>query len=79
MTCAIGENWASRCYKTSTETFVSFKDYIHVWWGFKERKQYQHNACKRYHFINVGVSIYTVLIIIITINNIVLHICKLFL
>ncbi|XP_062619862.1 uncharacterized protein LOC134281406 [Saccostrea cucullata] len=47
MTCAIGENWSSRCYKTSTETFVSFREYVHVWWGFKERKQYEHNTCKR--------------------------------
>lgn len=36
MTSAIGEN----CYKTSTETYVSFKEFIHVWWGYKERKQY---------------------------------------
>lgn len=47
MTSAIGENWSNRCYKTSTETFVSFKEFIHVWWGYKERKQYQHNNCKR--------------------------------
>lgn len=53
MTSAIGENWSNRCYKTSTETFVSFKEFIHVWWGYKERKQYQHNNCKRYDYINL--------------------------
>lgn len=42
-----GSTWSRRGYTTSTETFVSNKDYIHLSWGFKDRKQYNHDKCKR--------------------------------
>ena len=47
LTKAIGEGWNTRNYKTSTETFVSFKEYIHLSWGYKPRFQYDHSACQR--------------------------------
>jgi len=48
LTCVLREGWASRCYNTSTETFVSFKEYVHLWWGYKERRQFDHSKCQRY-------------------------------
>lgn len=44
----LGNDWISRGYKTSTQTYVSERDYIHLWWGYKARKQYSHQNCPRY-------------------------------
>lgn len=38
MIFVIGENWLNRCYKILIEIFVFFKEFIYVWWGYKERK-----------------------------------------
>lgn len=47
----LGNNWMKRGYKTSTETYVSEREYVHIWWGYKARQQYCHNNCARYsHF-----------------------------
>lgn len=46
----LGENWIVRGYKTSTETFVSQRELIHLWWGYKSRINYCHSACQRYFY-----------------------------
>ena len=55
VTAAIGEGWQTRGYKTSTETFVSSKELVHLNWGYTQRKNYNHASCKRYfmHFISI--------------------------
>ena len=47
--------WASRQYQTSTETFISPREFIHVSWGYKERLQYDHAECERYVYILVHI------------------------
>lgn len=47
LTRALGSGWDSRCYRTSTKTFVSFKEKIHLSWGYKTRTNYDHGGCKR--------------------------------
>lgn len=34
----LGNNWMKRGYKTSTETYVSEREYVHIWWGYKARQ-----------------------------------------
>jgi hypothetical protein len=42
LTRALGPGWDSRCYHTSTQTYVSFKELIHLFWGYKvDRKFYR--------------------------------------
>lgn len=45
-----GEDWMVRGYKTSTETFVSKRELIHLWWGYKPRINYCHIECQRYFY-----------------------------
>ena len=53
VTAAIGEGWQSRGYKTSTETFVSAKELVHLTWGYSERKDYNHTRCKRQNVYSI--------------------------
>lgn len=46
----LGEDWMVRGYKTSTETFVSKRELIHLWWGYKPRINYCHSECQRYFY-----------------------------
>lgn len=46
----LGEDWMVRGYKTSTETFVSKRELIHLWWGYKPRINYCHIECQRYFY-----------------------------
>ena len=41
------DRWSRRQYTTSTETFISSKEFIHISWGYKERLNYNHTQCKR--------------------------------
>lgn len=50
LTRALGPGWDSRCYHTSTQTYVSFKELIHLSWGYKQRTNFNHSACQRCHF-----------------------------
>ncbi|CAC5378783.1 unnamed protein product [Mytilus coruscus] len=50
LTRALGPGWDSRCYHTSTQTYVSFKELIHLSWGYKQRTNFSHSACQRCHF-----------------------------
>ena len=47
LTRALGPGWDSRCYHTSTRTYVSFKELIHLSWGYKHRTNFNHSACQR--------------------------------
>ena len=47
LNAVLGENWSARYYKTSTKSFVGFKEFIHLNWGFKERTNYDHTSCLR--------------------------------
>lgn len=44
---AIGEGFDRRGYKTSTETFISARELLHVSWGFKSRINFEHTECTR--------------------------------
>ena len=44
---AIGEGFDRRGYKTSTETFISGRELLHVSWGYKGRVNYDHHECAR--------------------------------
>ncbi|CAC5387946.1 unnamed protein product [Mytilus coruscus] len=50
LTRALGPGWDSRGYHTSTQTYVSFKELIHLSWGYKQRTNFSHPACQRCHF-----------------------------
>lgn len=41
------KRWTSRCYNTSTETYISPHEYISLVWGYKERLDFSHDECNR--------------------------------
>lgn len=52
LTKCIGAGWSSRTFsRSSTVTYVNFKDYINVSWGFKTRLNYDHKTCPRCTYI----------------------------
>ena len=58
LTAAMGEGWNCHGYKTSTETFVTDRELIHLTWDYRERTDNNHSKLKGKMFLSFISLIY---------------------